>query len=177
MELSKNFELIYHPNRRNLMVIPAAVAGVLWGMFGLWALLFHGDPSALPVEEQLKIGLFWVIILIAGTLTINWMAVTSKQTIRITEKGIALLNDGKNAVCFYAWTSLPCVAKTKNIRGQQYLVLSPEVLTRRQATALTNKAALTLKIRFHDRFVIWNNDTEIAKQVFEYILQKKQTDE
>jgi len=175
MELTKEFELIYQPNRRNLMVIPAAVVGVLVGLFGLWALFFHGAPSALPVGERLKMGLFWGFVLIAGILTINWMTVTSKQTIRVTEKGIALLNDGKNSVCFYAWTSLPCVAKAKNLRGQRYLVLSPEKLTRQQAITLTNKAALTLKIRFHDRFVIWDNNTEIAKQIFEYVLQKQQS--
>lgn len=177
MELTKEFELIYRPNRRNLMVIPAALAAILFGIYGLWALLFHGNSSLMASADRVMSGILWGIFLIGGILTIKWMADTSRQTIRITEKGIALLNDGRNSVCFYAWTSLPCVTRTRSLMAQRYMVLSPEPLKKTEAIALTNKAALTLKIRFQDKFVLWDNGTDVAKEVFAYIQAKSEKDD
>ena len=172
MELTKEFELVYHPNRRNLVAIPAGISAILVGLFVLWNLNIKKN-----LLSHFAITLFWIAIVICAVMYIIWIAGSSKQMIRVTEKGIALLNDGKDSVYFKEWKNLPCVTQTKNIQRQRYLILSAKQLSRKEAFLLTNRAAITQNIRMGEVFVLWNNNTETANQLFDFILQKNAEEE
>lgn len=167
MELTKEFEIVYHPNRRNLVAIPAGISAILAGLLVIWRLYVRDNLLTHP-----GITIFWVFLIICGIVYIVWIARSSKQMIRITEKGIALLNDGKDSVYFKQWTSLPCITQTKNIQRHRYLILSADKLSRKEAFLLTNRASITQNIRLGEVFVLWNNNTDTANQVFDYILKK-----
>ena len=79
MELKKDFELVYHPNRRNLMAIPVGFAGILTGCFGLWLLFFLKREEPLSLWAAAGQGIFWLAFLVLGIWCVTLMVRPAKQ--------------------------------------------------------------------------------------------------